>query len=128
CSMASGVSQKVRLPRCFKEASYSDQFLSRYKDLELDLDLLLLISAECSFVYHLDFFIFTLNIIFCATKPGDTVNIASRMESTGISRKIQVTSLVYQRLQKKFVFEQRGKVSIKGKGDMTTYFLKGVRE
>ncbi len=50
------------------------------------------------------------------------------MESTGISRKIQVTSLVYQRLQKKFVFEQRGKVSIKGKGDMTTYFLKGVRE
>ncbi|GGA12960.1 adenylate/guanylate cyclase domain-containing protein [Okeania sp. KiyG1] len=57
---------------------------------------------------------------------GDTVNIASRMESTGISSKIQVTSIVYQRLQQKFVFEQRGKVSIKGKGDMTTYFLKGV--
>ena len=57
---------------------------------------------------------------------GDTVNIASRMESTGISRKIQVTSIVYQRLQQKFVFEERGKVSIKGKGDMTTYFLQGV--
>ena len=57
---------------------------------------------------------------------GDTVNIASRMESTGISSKIQVTSLVYQRLQQKFVFEQRGKISIKGKGDMNTYFLKGV--
>ncbi|NEO57123.1 MAG: response regulator [Okeania sp. SIO3B5] len=57
---------------------------------------------------------------------GDTVNIASRMESSGIAGEVQVTSLVYQRLQKKFVFEQRGKVSIKGKGDMTTYFLKGV--
>ncbi|NET15218.1 MAG: response regulator [Okeania sp. SIO1H6] len=59
---------------------------------------------------------------------GDTVNIASRMESSGIAGEVQVTSIVYQRLQKKFVFEERGKVSIKGKGDMTTYFLKGVRE
>ncbi|NEN93533.1 MAG: response regulator [Okeania sp. SIO3H1] len=57
---------------------------------------------------------------------GDTVNIASRMESSGIAGEVQVTSIVYQRLQKKFVFEERGQVSIKGKGDMTTYFLKGV--
>ncbi|NER08678.1 MAG: PAS domain S-box protein, partial [Okeania sp. SIO3C4] len=57
---------------------------------------------------------------------GDTVNIAHRMESSGIAGEIQVTSTVYQRLQKKFVFEERGEVSIKGKGDMTTYFLKGV--
>ncbi|NET23435.1 MAG: hypothetical protein F6K07_30895, partial [Okeania sp. SIO1H5] len=61
---------------------------SRYKDLELDLDLLLLISAECSFVYHLDFFIFTLNIIFCATKPMEMYNfqmqkaIANKSKST----------------------------------------------
>ncbi|MDY7008039.1 MAG: adenylate/guanylate cyclase domain-containing protein [Cyanobacteriota bacterium] len=59
---------------------------------------------------------------------GDTVNIAHRMESSGIAGEIQVTNTVYQRLQKKFVFEERGEVSIKGKGDMTTYFLKGVGE
>ena len=55
---------------------------------------------------------------------GDTVNIASRMESTGIAGKIQVTNVVYQRLQQKFVFEERGEVSIKGKGNMTVYLLK----
>ncbi|NEQ77033.1 MAG: response regulator [Okeania sp. SIO2C9] len=59
---------------------------------------------------------------------GDTVNIASRMESSGIASEIQVTNVVYQRLQKKFVFEERGKISIKGKGGMTTYFLKGKIE
>ncbi|MGB3511982.1 MAG: adenylate/guanylate cyclase domain-containing protein [Microcoleaceae cyanobacterium] len=55
---------------------------------------------------------------------GDTVNIASRMESSNITGEIQVTSVVYERLQEKFVFEERGEVSIKGKGNMTTYFLK----
>ncbi|MDJ0555866.1 MAG: adenylate/guanylate cyclase domain-containing protein [Microcoleaceae cyanobacterium MO_207.B10] len=56
---------------------------------------------------------------------GDTVNIASRMESSGIAGKIQVSSIVYQRLEEKFVFEKRGEVSIKGKGNMTTYILNG---
>ncbi|NER03938.1 MAG: PAS domain S-box protein [Okeania sp. SIO3C4] len=55
---------------------------------------------------------------------GDTVNIASRMESSGIDGEIQVTSVIYQRLKEKFVFEERGEVSIKGKGNMTTYLLK----
>ncbi|NEO58724.1 MAG: PAS domain S-box protein [Okeania sp. SIO3B5] len=55
---------------------------------------------------------------------GDTVNIASRMESSGIDGEIQVTSFIYQRLKEKFVFEERGEVSIKGKGNMTTYLLK----
>ncbi len=54
---------------------------------------------------------------------GDTVNIASRMEVTGIPGKTQVTSATYERLKEQFVFEERGQVSIKGKGDMTTYFL-----
>ncbi|MGB3514521.1 MAG: adenylate/guanylate cyclase domain-containing protein, partial [Microcoleaceae cyanobacterium] len=55
---------------------------------------------------------------------GDTVNTASRMESSGINGEIQVTSVVYQQLKEKFVFEERGEVSIKGKGNMTTYLLK----
>ncbi|GGA13137.1 adenylate/guanylate cyclase domain-containing protein [Okeania sp. KiyG1] len=57
---------------------------------------------------------------------GDTVNTASRMESSGIDGKIQVTSVVYQRLKEKFVFEERGEVSIKGKGNMTTYLLSTI--
>lgn len=49
----------------------------------------------------------------------------SIMESSGVAGEIQVTSVVSERLQEKFVFEERGEVSIKGKGKMTTYFLKG---
>lgn len=54
---------------------------------------------------------------------GDTVNTASRMESFGIPGKIQVTEEVYQKLKQKYHFEKRGKVLIKGKGDMLVYLL-----
>ncbi len=54
---------------------------------------------------------------------GDTVNIASRMESRGLSGRIQVSEATYQRLKNKFVFEQRGAIEIKGKGNMVTYLL-----
>ena len=56
---------------------------------------------------------------------GDTVNIASRMESHGITGKIQLTTATYERLRKKYLFEERGKIPVKGKGEMTTYFLLG---
>ena len=59
---------------------------------------------------------------------GNTVNIASRMESHGISGKIQVTEETYKRLQNKFILEKRGEISIKGRGLMTTYLLTGKRE
>lgn len=58
---------------------------------------------------------------------GDTVNTASRMESHGESGKIHVSADVYDILQKKFIFEERGEIEIKGKGIMQTYFLKGVQ-
>jgi class 3 adenylate cyclase/CheY-like chemotaxis protein len=54
---------------------------------------------------------------------GDTVNIASRMESRGLSGHIQVSEATYQRLKDKFVFERRGPIEIKGKGKMVTYLL-----
>lgn len=54
---------------------------------------------------------------------GDTVNVASRMESNGESGKIQVTEAIYERLKDKFVFEQRGMTEVKGKGKMLTYWL-----
>ena len=56
---------------------------------------------------------------------GDTVNTASRMESHGIVGKIQVTEATYQRLQHQYEFEGRGLMTIKGKGQMNTYLLKG---
>lgn len=54
---------------------------------------------------------------------GDTVNIASRMESHGVAGRIQVTAATYERLKDKYLFEQRGATSIKGKGEMFTYWL-----
>lgn len=56
---------------------------------------------------------------------GDTVNIAARMEQSGEAGKIQVTQAVYDLLRDRYTFEQRGKIAIKGKGEMTTYWLQG---
>jgi len=56
---------------------------------------------------------------------GDTVNIASRMESQGVPGKIQVTEFTYNILYEKYLFEERGTISVKGKGEMKTYFLLG---
>ncbi|MDY7014665.1 MAG: adenylate/guanylate cyclase domain-containing protein, partial [Cyanobacteriota bacterium] len=56
---------------------------------------------------------------------GDTVNVASRMEASGEPGKIQVTAETYERLKDKYVFEKRGTVSIKGKGEMLAYWLLG---
>lgn len=56
---------------------------------------------------------------------GDTVNTASRMESSGIPGEIQVTQTTYDCLKQDYRFEARGTILIKGKGDMITYLLKG---
>ncbi|NES94440.1 MAG: PAS domain S-box protein [Desertifilum sp. SIO1I2] len=56
---------------------------------------------------------------------GDTVNVASRMESQALPGSIQVTEIIYQRLCDRFVFEKRGTIPIKGRGEMVTYLLKG---
>jgi class 3 adenylate cyclase len=56
---------------------------------------------------------------------GDTVNIASRMESHGMAGCIQVTEVTYQVLKDKFQFAPQKKIEIKGKGEMITYFLIG---
>src|SRR5919199_2345480 len=58
---------------------------------------------------------------------GDTVNTASRMESHGIPGSIQVTQVTYERLRKKYLFEERGVIQVKGKGEMTTYLLIGKK-
>ena len=54
-----------------------------------------------------------------------SVNLASRMESTGIPGKIQCTKEVQDKAGKSFSFESRGTVQVKGKGEMETYILTG---
>ncbi|MEC4894045.1 MAG: adenylate/guanylate cyclase domain-containing protein [Oscillatoria sp. PMC 1051.18] len=56
---------------------------------------------------------------------GDTVNVASRMESSGVAGKIQVTAATYELLQDRYLFEERGAIAVKGKGQMTTFWLTG---
>ena len=55
---------------------------------------------------------------------GDTVNVASRMESGGLPGEIQVTEATYNLLKDRYRLEKRGCIPVKGKGNMTTYWLK----
>lgn len=56
---------------------------------------------------------------------GDTVNIASRMESNGITGKVNISEDTYQFIkdEKEFTFEYRGKITAKGKGQLEMYFV-----
>jgi class 3 adenylate cyclase len=54
---------------------------------------------------------------------GDTVNTASRMESTGVPGRFQVTPATRERLAGRFEFERRGPIEVKGKGVIDTWFL-----
>uniref|UniRef100_A0A8D3AAD6 guanylate cyclase n=1 Tax=Scophthalmus maximus TaxID=52904 RepID=A0A8D3AAD6_SCOMX len=57
---------------------------------------------------------------------GDTVNTASRMESHGLPDHIHLSSSTYSELTDAgFNIQQRGQIEVKGKGQMTTYFLLG---
>ena len=58
---------------------------------------------------------------------GDTVNVASRMESQGTPGRIQVTHETYLLIKDKFYLEFRGEFKIKGKGTMQTYWLLGQK-
>lgn len=58
---------------------------------------------------------------------GDTVNIASRMESQGIPGAIQLTTQTYKLLRDKYHFKKQGVIQVKGKGKMMTYLLIGKK-
>jgi class 3 adenylate cyclase len=54
---------------------------------------------------------------------GDTVNTASRMESSGVPGCIQVTEATWERVRDRYAFQVREGVEVKGKGPMTTHLL-----
>ncbi|XP_041098969.1 soluble guanylate cyclase 88E-like [Polyodon spathula] len=60
---------------------------------------------------------------------GDTVNTASRMESNGVGMQIHISQTSKDHLEHEpYIIEERGKIFVKGKGYMKTYWLKGKKD
>jgi class 3 adenylate cyclase len=58
---------------------------------------------------------------------GDTVNTASRMESSGEIGKVNISGETYELVKNKFLCTHRGKVKAKNKGEIDMYFVEGVK-
>ncbi len=58
---------------------------------------------------------------------GDTVNIASRLESYGEEGRVNVSEEIYECLKEFFEFEYRGEIEIKNKGKIPMYFVNGFK-
>ncbi len=58
---------------------------------------------------------------------GDTVNIASRMESSSIAGEINISGDIYGRIKDYFECEYRGKLPVKHKGEIDMYFVKSIK-
>jgi class 3 adenylate cyclase len=59
---------------------------------------------------------------------GDTVNVASRMESMSIPGKINISENTYNLVKEKYDCEIRGEFHVKNKGMMKMYFVTGIKE
>lgn len=59
---------------------------------------------------------------------GDTVNIASRMESHGLINKVNVSETTYKSVKDFFVCQYRGKIDVKYKGEMEMYFIHEIKK
>jgi len=58
---------------------------------------------------------------------GDTVNIATRMESAGEVGKILISVMTYELVKEFFVSEYYGKLPVKYKGDLEMFMIKGLK-
>jgi adenylate cyclase len=58
---------------------------------------------------------------------GDTVNIASRLESAGEVNKVNISAYTFDLVRERFECAYRGKVAAKGKGEIDMYFVVGER-
>jgi class 3 adenylate cyclase len=56
---------------------------------------------------------------------GDTVNTASRMESSGETGKVNISGATYELVKEKFKCDYRGEIEAKGKGKVKMYFITG---
>jgi class 3 adenylate cyclase len=54
---------------------------------------------------------------------GDTVNVASRLESQGLPDRIQVSKPVRDAVGRRYAFERRGSIALKGRGRTPTFLL-----
>ena len=59
---------------------------------------------------------------------GDTVNTASRMESSGVPGSIQITGATFELVRDAYICESRGLVAVKGKQEMETFLLMSRRD
>jgi adenylate cyclase len=57
---------------------------------------------------------------------GDTVNTASRMESSGDAGKINISGTTFEFVKEFFICEHRGKMPVKYKGELDMYFVNGI--
>ena len=64
---------------------------------------------------------------FASDVWGDTVNLASRMESNGAPGRVNVTGNVMRHVEAYVISEARGKVNIKGKGEVESWFIDRLR-
>lgn len=58
---------------------------------------------------------------------GDTVNTASRMESSGETGKVNISGTTYELVKDKFIFKHRGMIEAKNKGVIEMYFVEGMK-
>jgi adenylate cyclase len=58
---------------------------------------------------------------------GDTVNTASRMESSGEPGKVNISGVTYQLIKDYFLCDYRGRIPVKYKGNIDMYFVRGLR-
>jgi class 3 adenylate cyclase len=107
-----------------------------FRDFALRMQEVAAVSKEESFIiWELRIGIHTGSVIggvigttkFAYDVWGDTVNIASRVESSGMPNRINVSGSTYELVKDLFTFEYRGKVSAKNKGSIDMYFLNGIR-
>nr|XP_057909122.1 adenylate cyclase type 3 isoform X1 [Doryrhamphus excisus] len=137
---ASGVTSDVSNGyTCMKKEEQSDK--ERWQHLADLADFALAMKVTLMNINYQSFNNFMLRIglnkggvlagVIGARKPhydiwGNTVNVASRMESTGVMGNIQVVEDCYNILKEYgFRFVRRGPIFVKGKGELLTYFLKG---
>ncbi|HSE96634.1 MAG TPA: adenylate/guanylate cyclase domain-containing protein [Blastocatellia bacterium] len=58
---------------------------------------------------------------------GDTVNTASRMESSGVAGRVNISMATYELVKEFFVCEHRGRITAKNKGDIDMYLVVSIR-